>query len=93
MSQRDEKKVVIPSLELCAVLPQCSPLPEIIASSGWYGIDAPRSADVCASGSHSGGCATWSRSGGLTCLASRMSGYAVMDVRAKGATLFDQLRA
>ena len=47
-------------------------------------IDIPRSADVCASGSQSGGCATWSRSGGFTCLASRMTFYVVMDVGVKG---------
>ena len=47
-------------------------------------MDVPRSADVCASGSQSGGCATWSGSGGFDCLASRMSRYVVMDVGVEG---------
>ena len=47
-------------------------------------MDVPRSADVCASGSQSGGCATWSWSGGFACLASRMSCYVVMDVGVEG---------
>ena len=35
----------------------------------------PKSAEVWASGSQSGGCATWSCSWDLTCLASRISSY------------------
>ena len=63
-----------------AVLPQSPWIPKLSKT-----IDTPRSADVCASGSQSGGCATWSRSGGFTCLASRMTFYVVMDVGVKGS--------